>query len=72
MFPFHVPQLPTFLDKQAATSDKVEKIEKVEEVKKEDAKKEEKKEKKAQNNLSVRQRRAEEFIQFQLTDAWGM
>ena len=69
MFPFHVPQLPTFLDKQAATSDKVEKIEKVEEVKKEDAKKEEKK---AQNNLSVRQRRAEEFIQFQLTDAWGM
>ena len=69
MFPFHYPKLTTDFDKQAATSEKLEKMEKVGEVKNENAEKEENK---AENNLLVQQRRYEEFILFQLTDAWGM
>ena len=67
MFPFHVPQLTTVFDKK--TAEKAEKIVKVEEVQNENGKKVEKK---AENNLLAKQRSDEEFILFQLTDAWGM
>ena len=67
MFPFYVLQLKTVFDKQ--TAEKAEKIEKEEEVQNENAKKGEKK---AENNLLSKQRSDEEFILFQLTDAWGM
>ena len=69
MFSFHFPKLTTDFDKQAATSEKLEKMEKVGEVKNENAVKEEEE---AENNLLPQQRRYEEFILFQLTDAWGM